>query len=222
VPPSDDLLRLLVSAAWWKRFDAQTASVHPVAAAIDPLHHYAIQIQFGLERQRLVAEIEARRPNVFGSAIAGLVAAICSGEVTLTGTSNNATIQILPDTLAARRWHIQREGALVVENLIGGSIAYAEARIELPSPNVEVPPGSPATIVGQTRPGRPRGRSFRGDDAKFYPQMRAMIKSGSATSPSNAARCFVGQAKGGGSDDSKVARLAKGFIAWEQTLSLSE
>jgi hypothetical protein len=150
------------------------------------------------------------------------VAAICSGEVTLTGTSDNVTIQILPDTLAARRWHIQRDGVLVVENRISGSIAYEEARIELPRPNVEVPPASPATIVAQTRRGRPRGRSFKADDAQFYPEMLAITKRGSGHTASYAAREFAAKAIGPGNIESKVVRLANGFNDWKETLSLSE
>jgi hypothetical protein len=53
----------------------------------------------------------------------------------------------------------------------------------------------------------PNGRNYRKDDAPIVADMRNLIVS-SPQSPESAARCFVKRAIGGGTDDSKVKRLA--------------
>jgi len=62
------------------------------------------------------------------------------------------------------------------------------------------------------RPGRPPGTgSWAAADQKLVAKMRRLIKRGEAKSALDAARMVVSEAKGRGTEDSKISRLAKRY-----------
>ncbi len=63
-----------------------------------------------------------------------------------------------------------------------------------------------AQLSGTRR--KSNGLDYRRHDAPLIVEMRAMIETGEARSPENAARAVVGRAAGGGAAESKVKRLA--------------
>jgi hypothetical protein len=81
----------------------------------------------------------------------------------------------------------------------------AAVGIRLAPPNEAA---APASKSPETRPGAPRGRSFRKDDEPLIAEMHARIMAGSDTTARSAARAVVHKATGNSSDDSKVERLA--------------
>ncbi len=126
-PPSDDLLRAMLGAAWWTEFDALNLDPTPVATAIDPLHVYGANVRSKEARRRLIDEIGSLRSPVFASAVQPLITSISIGDVLVAAFKGVEHVQLPTPLLRHRRWKLTHDGALIIRLPDGGQEAFDQA-----------------------------------------------------------------------------------------------
>ena len=140
-PPSDELLRAMLGAAWWAEFDALNLDPTSVPAAADPLHVYGANVRHEQARRKLINEIATLRSPVFASAVQPLITAISMGDVLIDAFKGIERVQLPAPLLRGRSWKLTRDGALIIRLPDGGQKAFDQASCVDPTQHLS---GQPA------------------------------------------------------------------------------